>query len=365
MINENFGRNENNKKTKIGGKMKNTIILAVVLLTMTWGNLFAQFTPYGSARVGYWYANENKDWSSTGESRMNLEYYLQSNSRFGANFKNDDMSGRVEFGGSGSIRLLWAKYKMGSYSILIGQEETILTQKGTMNYGHELNFVGWGAIDDSRKAQVRFEMNNGFMLAFVEPMLTDVKNIEQKKIVLFPKINLGFQNKLADNIDFKGAFGLNQYTYDKDAGEQDESVLSYVVALLFDLKFEQMGLKFHVNYGQNVENYGLKTQVPGKAIWNATDKELVNVATMGGFGEFSYKVNDKTTATLGASYTSSNCDDFDNADSAMSAFAQLKFQLGKKFWLSPEAGILDKMKDKDENKQGSMMFFGTQLRMDF
>jgi hypothetical protein len=346
-------------------QMKKGLLIVAILMSLTWSALFAQFTPYGSARVGYWYENENKDWTGTDESKLSLDYFLQSNSRFGAKFKNDDMSGRVEFGGSGSIRLLWAKYNMGSYKILVGQEETILTQKGTMNYGSELNFVGWGATDDSRKAQVRIEMENGLMIAFVEPKLTDVKDIDQDKIVLFPKINVGFQNKLAENIDFKGALGLNQYQYDENAGPMDESVLSYVVALCLNMKLDQMGLKFHVNYGQNTENYGLKSIVPSKAMWNVTDEEIVNVSTMGGFGEFSMKMNENATATLGASYTTANCDEYDNADSAMSAFAQLKLQLGKKFWLSPEVGMLNKMKDKNDVEQGSMLFFGTQLRMDF
>lgn len=352
--------------------MKKTILILVVLLIG--GNLFAQFSPYGSARIGYWYENENEDWSSTGESRLNLDYYLQSNSRFGAKFKDDNMAGRIEFGGTGSIRHLWAKYNMGSYSILVGQTETLLTQKGTMNYGSENNFVGWGAIDDSRKPQVCIEMENGFKIAFVEPKLTDIENtdaeyededFEQDKTILIPKINLGFQNEIAENVNFKGALGLNQYTYDEDAGELDESVLSYALALLLDMKFNQMGIKLHANYGQNIGNYGLKSVVPGKAIWDAADKKLINVVTMGGFGEFCMNVSEQAKLTVGASYTSSDCDLFDNADSAMAAFAQLKYQLGKKFWISPEAGILNKMKDDSDADEGSLLFFGTQLRMDF
>jgi hypothetical protein len=343
--------------------MKRISFFLIVLILLTTSALMAQFKPYGSARIGYWYENEDENWSSTGESRMNLNYYLQSNSRFGARFSDGDMNGRIEFGGTGSIRLLWASYDMGSYKILVGQNETLLTQKGTMNFGSENNFVGWGAIDNSRRPQVRIEMDNGLAIAFVEPAKVDVDGISQDKSVLLPKLNLGYKGKLADNINFAGALGINHYNYNEDDGVHDDAVLAYVLGLLFDMKFDAVNLKLHFNYGQNTANYGLGSQTKNKAMWDGN--EIVNVNTMGGFGEFSYKLNDKTGVTLGASYTMSDSDAFDNSDTAMAAFAQLKQSLGKKFTISPEIGMLNRMKDHNEVELGSLVYFGTQLRMDF
>lgn len=380
--------------------MKKIVIVAIALLTFAGANLFAQaqFRPYGSARVGYWYNNQDDDWSGIEGGRLNLDYYLQSNSRFGARFSDGDKSGRVEFGGTGSIRLLWASYDMEGYKILIGQDETLLTQKGTMNWGSENNFVGWGAIDNSRQPQVRFDFKNGLSLGFVKPEVIDMEHtgyddsqrIDMKeKQSLLPKLNVGFKNKLSDNISFSAALGTNLFSYGTDAGlyrkayndgEEDvpeellhdldgEMLISFVAAVMLDMKFDDIGVKLHGNFGQNTGNYGLGTYdsriLTNKAIWDTKEKEIVDVTTMGGFGELSYKTSDKSLATVGASYTMSNSDLYDETDTAMAAFLQFRYDLGKNFRISPEVGLLDKMQDKNGNDRGSLIYFGTQLRIDF
>ena len=343
------------------------IIVSLVLLAVTIPLTYAQtsFSPYGSVRVGMWYENEDEDWSLTGESTLNLNYYLQGNSRFGAKFSDGDKQGRVEFGGTGSIRHLWGSYNMGTYTILIGHTETLLTQKGSMNFGSENNFVGWGAVDNSRRPQVRFDLDNGVSLAFVQPRLTNVAGIDQAKTVLLPKLNLGYKGKIGDNMSLNGALGVNMYNYDDNDGHHDETVMSYVLGMLLDMDLDPMTVTLHGNFGQNTGNYGLGSQTHNIAIWNGADEEIVDVTTLGGFGELAYKMNNEMKLTLGASYTMSDCDLFDNADTAMAAFGQISYRPVSGFSITPEVGLLDKMKDKEDHAQGSLLYFGTQLRMDF
>lgn len=345
--------------------MKRTFIITLALLALAVSLAHAQasFSPYGSVRAGVWYENEDEDWAGTGDSRLNLNYYLQGNSRFGARFRDGAKQGRVEFGSSGSIRHLWASYDFGHYTILIGQGETILTQKGSQVFGSENNFVGWGAIDNSRRTQVRFDLENGVSVAFVEPNDTDVTGISQDKVVLLPKINLGYSGAVADNVNMSAALGINMYDYDDTAGQHDESVLSYVLGAIFDMDFNPATLKLHANIGQNTGNYGLGAQTYNVALWNG--EEIVNVMTMGGFGEFGYKLNDEVLLTLGASYIMSDSDHHDDADTAMAAFGQLRYQVARGFRIAPEIGLQNRMQDAQGNDQGSLLYFGTQLRMDF
>ncbi len=352
--------------------MKQTIIITLALLALAAPLAHAQasFSPYGSVRTGIWYENEDEDLTGTGESRLNLNYYLQSNSRFGARFRDGVKQGRVEFGRDGGIRHLWASYDMGPYTIIIGQAETMLTQKGSQVFGSENNFVGWGAIDNSRRWQARFDLENGVSVAFVQPDDTDVidaldyyEELDQDKVVLLPKINLGYSGAVADNINMSAALGLNMYDYDDAAGGHDEAVMSYVLGAIFDMDFNPLTLKLHANIGQNTGNYGLGAQTYNVAVWNG--EEVIDVITMGGFGELGYRMNDDVLLTFGASYIMSESDHYDETDTAMAAFGQLRYQVANGFRITPEIGLQNRMQDADGNDQGSLLYLGTQLRMDF
>ena len=325
----------------------------------------AEFKPYGSARIGYWYENENEDWSSTGDSKLLMNYQLQSNSRFGARIENGEVSGRVEFGGTGSMRLLYAKYKASGWSLVIGQDNTGVVQLARQVWNADQNLKEWGAIDDGRRAQIRFEFANGLYFSLIKPEIVDAQGASQDKNVLLPKLNLGYNGKLSDDISWQGVVGLNHYSYDDNAGALDHTVLAYIVGLMFDFDLNPVNIRTHFNYGQNTANYGLKAATVNKAIYDAVKDEIVDVATMGGFVDLSYKLSANTLMGGGVSYISSDSDNYDNPDSAMAAYLQMEHRFHKNFRFTPEVGLMNKMKDVSDNEQGSMLYFGTQLRMDF
>lgn len=345
--------------------MRSLMVLLLLVFVFTSTSLLAEFRPYGSARIGFWYENEDKDWSSTGESEMRLNYFMQGNSRFGARFAHGDLTGRVEFGGTGNMRLLFGKYKMNGWSLLIGQDITGVNQRAKQYWGGEVYLVGWGAIDEGRKQQIRIEFDNGFYVGLIRPDLINAQNANQDKDSILPKINLGYKGKLADDISFQGTFGLNQYSYNENAGPLDHDVISYIVGFMFDFNFDPLKVTAHLNYGQNTGNYGLGSATRNIAIYDDAKDEIVDVMTMGGFGQLSFKMSDKSLLTGGLGYVSSDSDAFDNADSAMAVFAQLEHRLHRNVRLIPEIGMLNKMKDIHDKDEGSMFYFGTQLRMDF
>ncbi len=345
--------------------MKRISIILTALFILVSALIAAEFQPYGSARIGFWYESEDEDWTSSGESELNLNYFLQSNSRFGAHCRHGDLNGRVEFGGTGSIRLLYGEYKLSGWSLLIGQANTGVEQKAKQTWGGDKDLIGWGAIDESRKHQVRFKIDNGLYLAFVRPEVIDAEDASQDKNIILPKINLGYDGKLSDNINFKGTFGLNHYTYNDNSGPLDYTVMAYIFGLLFDFDLDPLKLTAHFNYGQNTKNYGLSSATSNGAIYDSVNDEIVDVTTMGGFGQLSYKLSGNSLFTSGLGYVTSDCDLFENSDPAMAVFVQLEQRLHKNVRLAPEIGLLNKMKDSNDTDEGSMLYFGTQLRMDF
>lgn len=335
----------------------------------------AQFIPYGSARMGLWYEMEDEKWSDTGEEQLNMNYFLQSNSLVGARYRATDLNARVEFGADGNLRLLWAKYNMGSYNIHAGLDVTLLHYRGSMVYGNDSNLVGWGAADDNRTGQIRIELKNGLSFALLEPSLTDItfevddEDAEPLKNVLFPKINIGYQRQLAEFLRFSGAVGLNMYEYAEQENIpealNEEAMLSFIAGMMFDFDFDKFAARLHLNAGQNTGNYGLPSVTENSAYWDYEDETIADVMSYGGFLELAYQVNDKSKALLGASFTMSDNDSFKQADTAMAVFGQLNHKLGNKVRIVPEVGLLDKMEDSAENEVGSMLYFGTQLRIDF
>jgi hypothetical protein len=288
-----------------------------------------------------------------------LNMFMQGNSRFGARFDHGDMTGRVEFGGSGNIRLLYARYDMGGYYLKVGQDYTGIYHTSRQVYGSDNGFAGWGAADESRQPQITAEFHNGFYASLLRPVTLDASGHSQGKNILLPKFNFGYKTLFSDNMNFHGSFGLNHYTYDENDGTLDEAVLAYIIAMTLGIDMDPMMFNIHFNFGQNTENYGLSAVVPNRAYVSAG--EIENVTTMGGFGEFIYKMSDLSDVALGLSFISSDAEDFNDPITGMAAFLQMKQQVADNFYLVPEVGMLT----SDENNEGTMIYFGTQLRLDF
>lgn len=361
--------------------MKKILIIALMLGCVA-VYAQAQFTPYGSARMALWYEMEDEEMSQTGEERFNMDYFLQKNSLAGARYRATNLNARVELGASGSFRLLWAKYNMGSYSIHAGLDETLVDFRGSMVYGGDFGLVGWGAIQDNLTGQIRIELNNGIIIALLEPSLIDImfednnvlrngddSDVELHKNTLLPKLNVGYQKQLTDFLKLNSDIGFNMYEYTEQEDLPDtlpeEAVMSFVLGIMFDFDFDAFDVKLHLNAGQNTGNYGLSSTTINTAFWDNQDKKIVDIMSYGGFIELGYQLNDNSKVTAGASFTMSESDEFEQEDTAMALFGQFNHKLGNRFMIIPEVGLLDAMEDSDNNEQGSMLYFGTQLRIDF
>jgi hypothetical protein len=339
-----------------------TILMSVFAISML---LSLDINPYGSVRLGYWYEMENEDWSATGESELNLNSFAQANSHFGVKFEEGDLTGRFEIGAGGVVRKLYGRLNMDGWSLFVGKDFSNIRMVSSQTYGHDVALIGWGALDEGLKPQVRFELENGLYVGLMSPEMIDVIGVGQGKTVLFPKVNLGYKSKLTDTINFHGTLGFNYYNYNENAGPLDEAVLAYVAGLLFDFDLDPMSIRLHANFGQNVGNYGATSVNLSRAVYNAVKNEIENVTTLGGFGDFAYKMSDDMKVIAGVGFTSASYEAYDNADPAMAFYLQLPWKIKKSLCLTPEIGMLNHMKDGFDNDEGSMMYFGTQLKVDF
>ncbi|MCL2063629.1 MAG: hypothetical protein FWG98_04570 [Candidatus Cloacimonetes bacterium] len=395
------------------------LLLVVALVIMSIG-LFAQITPYGSARMGFWYENRDKYLNDGENSRLSMNYFLQSNSRLGVNYRHENFDGRIEMGiGSGfSLRLLYGRQDFGDWSLLVGQDviqgtDFLPNQVGgppgdlaLMEYG-----VAWGG----RVPQVRLEMDNGLFAALLIPNTANdpAGNLKDEDIddaidYLIPRINLGYKIDLGD-IKITPAAVLQYYNYNKDLAAikvtrdawreeeddngnmewkkydltksyfTDQSVLSFIGAVTAEMNIEPITLNAQFNIGSNIGNMGYA--VNQRAGWKQEvreihdeeerlvdfvieDHELLDVLTFGGILTATYALNPAINITAGGGYTQSSRDDWDNDDSRMSVYLQAGLRYGR-LRVTPEVGLIDEMKDANDDKRGSMMYFGTQLRFDF
>jgi hypothetical protein len=342
------------------------VIFVTLALALAATTAFAQeIKAYGSARLGYWYEMPNEDYAG-GESDFDLNYGIQSNSRFGVNFKKDDLTAKVEYGTGVNLRLLWAKMNMGSFDLLIGQDYDGLNEYAAQVYSADNGLIGYGAVDGSRNPQVKFLFENGLYFALIQPKLTSPNNFSWSETdVLIPKLNVGYKMKM-DNLSIHPTFMLQQFSYSKDDNPtlgDDASVLSYLLAVTGQIDMDPMMLKAHLNFGSNTGNMGIKGH-SNIASWDIAKNEVNSTSSLGFFLEGAYKMSDAMTLDAGLGYASSSNDAWDESDGRMGLYVQAKMKISH-LQLIPEFGIINEMEDASGNKEGSMPYFGTQLRVDF
>ncbi|MCB5230156.1 MAG: hypothetical protein WCX83_02795, partial [Candidatus Cloacimonas sp.] len=300
--------------------MKKVFLLALITVFTASFLLSMDINHYGSARTGVWYEMENEDWSGSGESELDFNSYFQGNSHFGVRLQEGNLSGKFEIGAGGSIRMLYGRLKMDGWSLFVGKDFSNIRMASKQVYGSDLFLIGWGALDEGLKSQVRFELDNGLYVSLMSPETFDAVLASQAKKALIPKANIGYKTKFGDNIDFHGSVGVNYYNYDKNYGPIEEAVLAYVAGVLFDFDLDPMAIRLHANFGQNTGNYGITSVNLNRAVYNAVKDEIENVTTLGGFGDFAYKMSDKAQVVAGVGFTSADYEGYDNADTAMAFY---------------------------------------------
>ncbi len=363
--------------------MKRLLIIALLCLLIS--SAFAEVEFYGSARLGYWYEMLDEDLAG-GESRINMEFAQYSTSRMGAKFNLNRMLGKVEFGFNGTTvytRLINGTIDFGAYKLLIGQDYSgfnlanAASQSTSILLGYENMLLGYGAAYDGRHPMIKLILKNGLYFSLSNPkkinpiievldedgnlILLDTDSID----ALIPKINLSFNFKNEDlEIYPTIGFNMSQYNANFNVAEIDEKILAYVFATTFKYNLNNLVIKCQVHYGQNLADYGILTSTCANAGWDVVEEEIIDVVTMGGYLQMTYPIG-SSKITAGGGYATSSSDNLDDNDTGMSVFLQGNFKLHEQLSIIPEAGMIDDMEDGKGKIEGSEIYFGIKLQMDF
>jgi hypothetical protein len=332
------------------------------------------------------------------------DFMLQNNSRFGVNFRNEGLTGRVEFGtgdvagaGAGAnvsptLRLIWGRQQFDGWSLMAGQDNdgTNLYANQAVSVGtnngnrHDINLIGYGAVDGGRNTMIRFRMDNGFYIAAMPAKTgSDPAGNAAGIDAIIPRLNIGYDMDLMEgNLKLFPTVVFQTYDYNSDFGNSHSgSVMSWLGSLTVDYKMDDLSLRANFNIGANTGNMGYRFGLgqagahardanPNRARWDEVKNETVDATTIGLFVMAGYDVTKTLNLNLGVGYASTTHDDFDNDATRIGAYLQGVLR-AQRVRITPELGILidgDSVMNNAEGKSvplGSMMYVGTQLRYDF
>lgn len=387
-------------------------ILLVSVLFVMFAVLFAGITPYGGASVGFWYEMTDEDHEKG--DRLDFNSLLQENSYFGVEFKRlETLHGKVEFGynaddGKISVNQLWARKSFrNNWALVIGKDDfgtTVLANQGWNGLGLD----GYGGMDAGGIPQIRFELNIDNDILYLALMQPNVKvplstgrdfqpmsNLSESDFdVLIPRIMVGY-NVYHRDFKLQPMAMLQMYSLNEDIAKErmpnmpnsasidQDPIYSWMLAITAKYHAAPFELKLHAHYGQNLGLLGLGGTfcTPFGHLGHSDGKwglHTAHAASLGGFVAVGYDINEAFNVNAGFGYATSESSSGaqvrneeghlkrldGNHDDRMAFFLQGIYNFGN-FSIVPEFGMFMEGQDLLENEQGSMMYFGTQLRYEF
>lgn len=327
-------------------------LLAVSAFAADWGL-------YGSVRLQSYYENRDKYQSGLGESDTDLNFGLQGNSRVGAEVKvNEKFTANVELGVAGAsdsnavyTRLLYGTYDFGSFKLRIGQDYTPTDfEPFNQVYYADNALDGFGGVSIGRSEQIKL-MAGGFELALVRNSTTgDPVHYD----TVLPKIEVAYGFKVA-GLDSRVFGGFET----KKSEITDETITNYIAGLGGTYSLSPVTVNFVAWYGQNTGDYGLVSN----GTYDVANDE--NSKDFGGALEVGFEANKNLTFNVGYGYQRADRDDFTKADAQQSYYANAIITIADGFYVVPEVGVFDYMKDANDNKEGKLTYFGAKWQMDF
>ena len=320
---------------------------------------------------------------------------MPSNSRlkFGAAYQN--LNGYVEVavpdgGNSLTTRHAYMTYTNGAHSLLVGQTDVpILTEKASQVLDSENGLAGYGDLDLSRRAQIKYTYKTGNLS--VETALLDnyVKND--------PRVNTGatlssdyqiseatpaVAARLVYKDDhFMVAPGVYWQSFKYEGNKKDGSnneyddfkCQTYVIGLDASAKFAPFKISTEAWYGQNVNvianNFDKRANSPSYKLGTPTvtgastaTGDLDDVSSYGVWLMLSSDIG-KNTLNVGAGYESSEVEtgltdpaqkaQYRDNISTRGAFVNVKIPIQGGFFIQPEIAYYDHGDDANKNLRGT------------
>jgi hypothetical protein len=372
------------------------IILAAIALVATFAatTMAAEWSFYGSARMGTWWTDVDKEvpdksfvnkFAPTGSSSQmavssesddfddsGLAWILHGNSRIGANVKfNDSVSGRFEYGTGVNTRLLYGVWDFGSGKLLVGQNYTPITHlNSNQAYNEDEGMLGMEPYA-SRRPMIQLSFG-GFKIAFIQPTVSSDTFSKDTAIDIFydgdaaaaaadpdfvsysdtipttdtdttlPKIEINYQMKFDQvTADVYGGY----QTFDRvDSLDREQSVDSYIFGAQAKFNFGPAWVLGNLWFAQNLREYGVLFSSPFPVIWSpGAAGSYEDSDSWGGELIANYKASDMFALEAGLGYHNTELSvlnvDFEQA--TLQYYVQCAITLAPNVYLVPEIGIYD------------------------
>lgn len=350
------------------------IVMSLIALTVVAAMAapaVADYKFYGSVRMMTFWKTVDPP---KGDSDSDLVWDLQSNSRFGLRAKTGDIAGRIEYGTGVNLRLLYATWSFDGGTLLLGQTYNPYTFFSDQAANADWGFLGYGALYDGRKPQIKISLNNGFYVSAITPT-TSTLGIDEDSDgktspdvdTILPKLAAGYKFKV-QNVKANVGAAFQTFDVKGENGVFDDTITSWLLYVNATTMVGPATLKATVHYGQNLGDFGLvflnKSQktaasavVGTKSIWYTT--------SYGGFVQAGFKAADNVKVVAGLGYACFDNETYKDPDAEMSFFVQAPITIAKTFFVVPEFSYFDGMDDAAGNEESDTWYLGAKWQMNF
>jgi len=361
------------------------ILAAIAMVGAFTAIAMADVSLYGSARMWTYRIDKEKEATTAGlYDEQDTRWRMGPFSRFGANFKSDQVTGKFELdardandleGASGvgdmRLRILWGEWDFGAGKLGLGHNWPISNWAISMNQNTGAGLQGYGSVGMSWARTSYIKLTFGDLaLAFAAPDISDgglgTYNTRQERVL--PKLEVRYNLKMDfGRIDFLGGYqSYNTY----NATDQDESITSYLVGARGMFNFGPAYVNLSARYDQNGGNYGVMSNVINSAVWNATSLSIEDSKCYGVAGAVGFKINDMFTVEgyYGTTKSENDSSAQTNEDKAAIYGVTAKVTLAPGVYLFPEVVMQDGkniITDGVSTEQGKTTSYGLVWRIDF
>jgi len=336
--------------------MKKLILVIAALALIASPAMAVDWNFYGSARMATFY--NSRDFNNgtasdldggTGTLRDNfdeddtVQWDMQTNSRFGATVKAENLSGRVEVsidddGNNVGSRRLFGVWDFGAAKLKVGKDYTPVKQFiSGQAFGGDAGLLGNGAAYGGREGQISLAFG-GFEIAAINSNGGIIRNMTTGDVDHYlPKMEAEFGMSF-DTWNFKAIGGVQYYRIeDGGAGNEDVDVTSWTLGFDAGVNFGPVYVKAGVSGGANMADAGWSGGVGGASFDgddDTDDVDTVQAAVIAGF-----KFTDQLTFEAGVGYLENDSDAPDEDDSDTTAYyLQAVISLAPGVWIIPEVG---------------------------
>jgi hypothetical protein len=359
------------------------LIAAIALVCFSVPAMAADWNFYGSARMQTTYISDNfKDTlnaAGTDDKDANLDWNLQSNTRFGARVKAEKLSGRMEFGVNEATitsRLLYGEWNFGGGKLLVGKDyspgasqfvsssiQSGRTSQGA-GAGDDQNLLGFGAFYGGRNGQIKLSFG-GFSVALIDSATTNIAANGDVDDYL-PKVQAEW-GMAFDTWNFSIAGGAQTFSIEdvvSGAQTDDIDVTSYFVSAMGAWNIGAFTLKPAVSYSQNGGNAGWTASA---GTYNAGDNDIDDAKTFQGILVGVFRLSDMLAfeGGFGYRYNKTDANVAEDKNTTVQGYIQALWTMAPGVYLMPEIGYIDFGKNTADADLGNTLYAGAKWQIDF